>query len=226
MSKFTKFIYAILFIALLLHPHFVPDHIGILPRAYAESIITTFIIIMALLTYYLHNRDVRRKEEELKTSTQKLAESFKYIGTVNLRLPLLKNLTSDLLANSKLSKKEKNKIFQNLLATAIVSIAKVNWGIFRFIDVETYKTVKEFIFTHKDYVVMQTGIGNKELLNAKQQQSAYKTLNDLWIVPTAEQEAIIQGYLVFPKPSEPLEDERWILQAITDQAQLFYKYLY
>lgn len=226
MSKFTKIIYGLLFIALLLHPHFVPDHIGFLPRAYAESIITSFIIALALLMYYLHKRDIRRKDQELKTSSLKLSELFKYIGTVNLRLPLLKNLTSDLLANSKLSKKEKNKILQNLLATAIVSIAKVNWGIFRFIDVESYKTVKEFIFTNKDYVVMQTGIGNKELLNARKQQSAYKTFNDLWIVPTTEQEAIIQGYLLFPKPAEPLEDERWILQAITDQAQLFYKYLY
>ena len=226
MSKFTKFIYVLLFIALVLHPHFVPDHIGILPRAYAESLITGFIMALALLMYYLHKRDLRRKDAELKTSTEKLADSFKYIGLVNRRLPLLKSLTSDLLANSKLSKKEKLKIFQDLLATALVSVAKVNWGLLRFIDTDSGKTVKEFIFTTEEYVVMKNGIGNKELLQSRQQTAAIKTASDLFIIPTTEQEAVIQGHLVFPKPAESLEDERWILQAITDQAQLFFKYLY
>ena len=224
MSKFTKFIYAVLFLILLVHPHMVPDHIGFLPRAYAESLITAFIFGIAFLIYWLHQRDLDKKNEELKNSTEKLSTAFKYIGTANRRLPLLKSLTSDLLASSKLSKKEKHKIFDNLLATALVSIAKVEWGMFRFIDTNSGKTIKEFVFTIKEYVVMKNGIGNKELIQSRHQPTAIKSLTDLLVIPTTEQEAMIQGYLVFPKPDASLEDERWILQAITDQAQLFFKY--
>ncbi len=226
MSRLTKFIYIILFLILLLHPHLLPDHIGFLPKAYAETLITLFIFGIGSLLYLLHKRDLDKKEQELKNSSEKLADAFKYIGTVNRRIPLLKSLTTDLLANSKLSKNEKLKIFQDLLATALVSVAKVNWGLLRFIDTDTGKTVKEFIFTTKNYVVMQNNVGNKELLQSRQQSSAIKTASDLFIIPTTEQDAIIQGHLVFPKPIASLEDERWILQAITDQAQLFFKYLY
>ncbi|MFA5991750.1 MAG: hypothetical protein WC794_05915 [Candidatus Doudnabacteria bacterium] len=226
MSRLTKFIYIILFLILLLHPHLLPDHVGFLPKAYAETIITLFIFGAGFLLYQLHKRDLAKKERELKSSSEKLADAFKYIGTVNRRLPLLKSLTTDLLASSKLSKKEKLKIFQDLLATALVSVAKVNWGLLRFIDTDSGKTVKEFIFTTKEYVVVQNSIGNKELLQSRQQSSSIKSSSNLFIIPTTEQEAIIQGHLVFPKPAESLEDERWVLQAITDQAQLFFKYLY
>lgn len=226
MSKFTKLIYGLLFLILLIHPHFLPDHIGFLPRAYAESLITVLLFGAAFLVYWLHKRDLAKKEAELKDAGEKLLDAFKYIGTVNRRLPLLKSLTTDLLASSKLSKKEKLKIFQDLLATALVSVAKVEWGLLRFIDIESGKTVKEFIFAVKDYVVMKNGIGNKELLQSRRQQAAIKSSEDLFIIPTTEQDAIIQGHLVFPKPDSSLEDERWVLQAITDQAQLFFKYLY
>lgn len=226
MSNLTKFIYALLFLILLIHPHLLPDHIGFLPKAYAETTITLFIFGIGSLLYRLHKRDLAKKERELKSSSEKLADAFKYIGTVNRRLPMLKSLTTDLLANSKLSKKEKLKIFQDLLATALVSVAKVNWGLMRFIDTDSGKTVKEFIFTTQEYVMIKNGIGNKELLQSRQQPVTIKTASDLFIIPTTEQEAVIQGYLVFPKPANSLEDERWILQAITDQAQLFFKYLY
>lgn len=226
MSRFTKLIYIILSLALVIHPHLIPAHIRIIPGAYVQSIVTALILGIAFLVYHLHQRDIKRREQELQNFSKKLSDSFKYIGSVNTRLPLLKNLTSDLLANPKFSKKEKNQVFQNLLATALVSVAKVNWGLFRFVDAEAGKTVKEFIFTNKGYVVMKNGIGNKALLELKKQSALIKSSENLFIIPTIEQEAAIQGYLIFPKPDESLEDKRWILQAITDQAQLFFKYLY
>lgn len=226
MSKFIKLIYIILFLALILHPHFISGHVWIFPKAYAQSLITIFILGIAFLIYFLHQRDIKRKEKELQSVNQELSDKFKYIGDINRQLALLKNFTSDLLSNPKFSKKEKHQIFQELLATALVSVAKVNWGLLRFVNIESGKTVKEFIFTNKEYVVMKNGIGNKELLRLREQPAAIKLLEDLFVIPTTEQQAVIQGYLVFPKPVDPVEDERWILQAITDQAQLFFKYLY
>lgn len=226
MSIFIKIIYTLLFISLLVQPHIIKTHISFLTSAYSQTISTVIIFLIAYFTYTFSRREIRKKEAKLSIMDQKLLDSFKYIGIVNRRLPLLKNLTSNLLEKNKISKQEKKQIFQNLLATAVVSIAKVNWGFIRFIDTTSQKTAKEFIFINKNYIVLQKRIGNRELLDAKKQPTTVKELDNLWIIPTTEREAVIQGYLVFSKPSEPLDDERFIFQAIVDQAQLFYKYLY
>lgn len=65
MSRFTKIIYTILFLTLLLQPHFAP-HIGFVPKPFIESLVTVFILSLAALTYYLHRRLIRKQADRLK----------------------------------------------------------------------------------------------------------------------------------------------------------------
>ncbi len=229
MSKFLKITYFLLFVALVIHPHLVPDHIGILPKAYAESLVTIFIIGAGIAIYYLHHREVKKSRqlgEDLRISQAKLLDSFKYIGSVNTRLPLFKHLSSELLASSKYTKQHKKTIFDHLLATAIVSIAKAKWGLLRFVEVNTQRTVKEFLYTNGDYVLLTQRVGNRELSDVRKQQSNIKLLGEFQIVPTSDEEITVQGFLILPKTEGNLSDEYSFLQAVVDQAQLFYKYLF
>lgn len=226
MAKLIRILYLLPFAILLISPHIMPEHIFSLPRAYAESLATILVFGATFLIYYLHHLALRQKDVELKSASQRLLAAFKYIGTANRRLPLLKNLTSDLLANPKVNKKEKNQIFQSLLATVAMSIANVDWCILRFLDVETNRTVKEHIYTKDELVVIKNGVGNNTLLRSRGQKHMHDPLEGLVIIPTTEEEAIIQGFLILPASHKSVFQERWTLQAITDQAQLFYKYLY
>ena len=229
MSKFIKIIYLLLFVALVIHPHLVPDHIGILPKPYAESLVTLFIVGAGIAIYYLHQREVKRSRklgEDLRISQAKLLDSFKYIGSVNTRLPLFKHLSSELLAGSKYTKQHKKTIFDHLLATAIVSIAKANWGLLRFVEINTQRTVKEFLYTNGDYVLLTQRVGNRDLALSRSQTSNIKSLGEFQIVPTSDEEITVQGFLILPKTESNLSDEYSFLQAVVDQAQLFYKYLF
>src|SRR3989338_4562982 len=134
MTLFTKITYLILFILLILHPHFIQNHIGFFAPAYAQSLTTLVIVGLGYGLYLLHKKDVDRREEEIKISTDKLVEAFKYIGEVNWHLPLLKNLTTDLLHRKWQLSKEKKNIFNELLGLAVISIARAEWGLFRFVD--------------------------------------------------------------------------------------------
>src|SRR3989338_9862424 len=124
MSKITKTIYVILFVALLVMPH-LSDHVKNISRAYVESIVMLVIFGIAYLTYFLSNNELRKHKEQkskiehnLEISEQKLLDSFKYLGTVNRRLTLLKDLSSDFLNKKQFTKKYKKSILNNLLTVA------------------------------------------------------------------------------------------------------------
>ena len=232
MSNFTKIIYFLLFVALILMPHF-SRHIGPISQAYAESVATLVILGIAYFIYYLHKRELAKQkqktqalETDLKISQNKLIESFEYIGKVNRQLPLLKELSSDLLSNIQPTKRYKKTVFESLLATAVVSIAKVDWGAFRFVDVSSHRTVKEFVHAAKDYVLLKHRIGNGDLMHISAGAGKSQTIGDLYIIPASDQVTAVKAYLILPNVDNNLADEYSLLRAITDQAQLFYKYLF
>ena len=227
MTRFSKSVYIALILLLVILPFAITSKVLFIPESHAEAV--TILVILGL-AYLVHLYDIRQKEKEkislekkLNVSIEKLNESFRYIGLVNRRLPLLKNLTTELLSKSS----EKNRIiFEELLAIAIATIAKSDWGMFRFMKVSDQKTVKEFCYTSKNYILLKTKVGNKDLLEMVNGRQNVKEMGDLLILNTSDNKADVQCFLIFPKGENDVKTESSILQAIVDQAQLFYKYLH
>lgn len=228
MTKLFNAIYAFLFVALVAQPHIV-DHVSFVPKAYMESIVTLVIIGLAYGTYHLHHRELMRRELKRKElegalglSEQKLIDALQYIGFANRRLPLLKNLSSDLLARDKFSREDKKTIFHRLLAVAANSIAKVPWGLLRFVDTSSQRTTKEYFYQADIYMTVNPKVSNKELTRT----STANSQHTIYVVPASDREAAVRGFLIVPTPTEDIRNEHSILQVIVDQAQLFYKYLH
>ena len=226
--KLIKTIYGMLFAVLVLHPHFV-DHIGPIARPYAQSIVILFLSGITYAIYRLHQPEIRKNatlQEDLQVSEGKMVEAFAYIGSVNRRLSLFKHLSSDLLAESKFTERSKKTIFDNLLAVAVTSISKVRFGLFRFVDIHTGRTVKEFWNTRNGDTVAIQQVGNRELLVSRRQTANIKRINGYSVIATSDREASVQGFLVLFSQNGDLKDEYLLLQAVADQSQLFYKYLF
>jgi len=232
MNQITKVIYIVLFLALLLHPHLITGHFFSIPLAYAQSIITLVILSLAYMTYILHHKDIRRREiekkalnKELQISDKKLVDVFKYVGTVNHRLPLLKQITTGLMKRSSVNLKDKKKILYDLLNIAVNS-ARSNWGMFRFVETSSQRTVKDIIYTSGQYVLLKTNVSNKHLVAVRHEESPSGRIDDVHAVSCSDSESDICCFLVFPEGKNHLNEVLPLLKNITDQAQLFYKYLY
>lgn len=232
MEKITKTVYILLFLTLLLMPHF-SGHIGAIPRPYVESLVMLFIFGLAyaayrLNTYELHKRNERARtlEDHLEISEKRMIESLQYIGSINRKLPLLKNISSDLLQNNQPTKSGRKSIFAALLSTAIVSIAQARSGIFRFVEVTTGKTRKEFIFALENADSAAPKVGNRELLTHRAVVGALQQVGDYYVISASDKAAPVQGFLILSRVEMVAWVEYPILQAITDQAQLFYKYVF
>src|SRR3989344_390291 len=228
MSKRIKTIYALLFVALVLHPHFV-DHIGPIARPYAQSLVILLLSGIAYAVYRLHQREIQKSrilQEGLRISEEKMVEAFTYLGSVNRRLPLLKQVSTDLLTESKTTKRGKKTVFDNLLAVAVNSIAQSHFGLLRFIEVNTGRTVKEFWHADREDASPLQRVGNRELLALREQAPNRKGTSGFNVVPTSDKEATVQGFLVLPLQNGGLKDQYSFLQALVDQSQLLYKYLF
>src|SRR3989344_5226058 len=232
MSRFTKTIYLLLLILLIAQPHFITGHVFFIPQVFAQSLANVLLIGIAYGVYRMHRKDIERKQREkeqmeqaLELSSSQLSDAYRYIGSINRRLPLLKAVTTGLLAQPKRYKNGKRLIFEELLATAVVSLARAPWGVFRFINTNTGRTEREFIHTAKNYLLLKTTISNKKLLNANEMQWLEK-IDGRYVLPTSDFEAAIRCFFIFSEGENNIENEKSTLQAIVDQAQLFYQYLY
>lgn len=231
MSKITNTIYITLFILLLAMPHF-SEHVGNISRTYVEWIGMLVIFGIAYLTYLFNQRELHKQkrkvyelEQRLQISGEKLLDSFKYIGAVNRKLPLFKNLSSDLLNKERFTRKYKQNILESLLSTAVTSVAKAERGMFRFVEIAKLRTTKEIFISNKYNILSTQRIGNKDLIACLADNNNIKKIGDFYIVPASDRIAPIQNFLIFVRPDTNFEGEYFTLQAITDQAQLFYKYL-
>ena len=233
MSPIAYTIYALLVIALIVQPHIFAGHVFGIQSPYAQSGSTALMIAIAGVVYILHRRDITKRElakakalKELEDSTEKLKDSFEYIARVNRRLPLLKEVTTDLLTASPRTKKDKQKIFEHLLATAVVSLSRAESGRFRFIEMKSGRTVKEFLFPAKKHREPTVPFSNRAILELRTSEESLKRLDDHYVLPTTHRDAPVQCHYIFPTVSHSLEENRPVLQNIIDQSQVVYKYLY
>ena len=218
MSRFTKTIYLLLLILLIAQPHFITGHVFFIPQVFAQSLANVLLIGIAYGVYRMHRKDIERKQREkeqmeqaLELSSSQLSDAYRYIGSINRRLPLLKAVTTGLLAQPKRYKNGKRLIFEELLATAVVSLARAPWGVFRFIDTNTGRTEREFIHTAKNYLLLKTTISNKKLLNMNESQQLEK-IDGLHILSTSDYETAVRCFFVFAEGENDIENEIRVLE--------------
>ncbi len=230
MGTVTKFVYILLAGLLLLEPQIVNDDLFLVSRHYVLTIMNAIILVVAYLLYLVTKRDLARKEREKRVMEMKLTRShgtlndaFAYIGILNRRLPLLKNLTTDVVSRGVATKKERKRIFDELLATAVASIVRTEWGMLRFIRVDKEKTTQEFFFTTHSGS-NQPHISNHELLSLNEDDAPLKYVDSYCCVATSDRTSPVRCFFIFPPYERTDAQDDMVLQSIVDQAQIFSAY--
>lgn len=226
MSKKFTAIYGVLFLALLLQPHIIKGHVARLDAPYIQSLVTAIIIGAAALVYTIHARDVKEKQrlkEEQARAIHHLTDLSAELGLVNRRLPLLHELTTEMLGKARDARKHRQALMEQLLETLVVSLSQSDWGVFRFVDTTEGRTVGEFLFTSTKAPPASI-IGNKALINVSKAESI--GLEEPYrVVATTDKAATVRCHYIMPR-SQLANRHGAFIQNVVDQAQVMYKYLY
>lgn len=217
--RLAPYVYGVLVVGLFFHPHF-SSHVSAQFKPFVEGFTNLIIVGFGVLTYYIYNRE--QKEFE-----QRSLETSVYIGAVNRKLPLLQNITTDLLSNGVTTTKQKNKIFNNLVGLACGTVARNDQGLLRFVEVATGRTVKEFRYSLGDERQGNAfSIGNKELLGCDASPKRYAQVARYLVIAATDRAAAIRAFLVVPNMGKEIPENVSILRAIADQAQVLLVYAY
>jgi len=225
--------YAFLIILLIALPHVISGHVYVFSEENAESLATIAIILTAYIAFRIHKHVLEQSENvqkklshNLKTSTKQLTESYQYIGTINRKLSLLHEVTTNALEHPRVSKRERKELIKDLLNTATHVVAKAEWGRLRVVDTGTQKTDREFTSDSNARGTIKLQISNKALVTHNGHEEKMHTMDNVCVLRSSDTQSVKQCFLLFPKTTHIQNDDLPLLQSITDKIQLFYKYLY
>ncbi len=226
MSRVALFIYPLLLLIVLVQPHVIRGHAFYgFDAAFVQSFVTMIAAGLAGLTYVLQRRETLRREQEKVALQGELLESFRYVATVNHRLPLLQSMTTQLLSDRRQTRQGHREPLRSLLAIAVVSVAKTNWGHLRVVEAATGRTIAEFTHRQRDEELLPSAlIGNKSLLDSATGGGRLAEESNFSLLGSSDRAASVRSFLILPCSRFTPEDQA-ALQSVLDQAQLFFHYL-
>ncbi|MFZ4648819.1 MAG: hypothetical protein ACOYMB_04315 [Patescibacteria group bacterium] len=117
----------------------IPLLISVRFHYWIESLIVFVLFLIIYLTHFLYFKETKQMKRYQGNLEERLLDSFKYIGTVNLQLEeIKKNLFNFKKYPS--NKKEFSKLMVSL-AEKILSIINIDWVIIKIVDLNTGKTI-------------------------------------------------------------------------------------
>ncbi len=176
-----------------------------------------FLVSILILNLYKHESGkqselIKKISNDKKTAEERLIESFKYIGQINVQIQAIKSIfnTTNKYPETKNDFK-KTFIFYGNRTLAIVN---TDWVLFRIIDSNTQKTISEQFETREGCSFNNPHISNKIIIE-KQTLLHYTT-----IISNPQNLSIFCCCIL---PVEKInDDERIFIQAITNEITMLF----
>ncbi len=225
----TFFVLAVMSPSLITH-----DYFGI-PQQHLEELFIFVFGLAGLMTSGLHQRIVeqRTKERDAAQSSAdrakgELIESYKYIGSVNRQIEVLKQFANQ----ASMSLLKDDAYWKDLLlslAANAASSANAECVLIRFVDIDTLRTEREVM--HDLGKKRALRVANKELkrLHDFGSQHAFMRIEDgseILAVPSDRKEGGVKAFLLLATdPSRTSDTEASIVKVFANQAELIYHHL-
>jgi len=217
-------IYLALFCLIIFIPQIInsPVHITkklILEEEISEGLLLIILFLLNILILNLYRNETSKQKEliekinnDKKSVEEKLIDSFKYIGQVNVQIQQIKSIfnSTDKFPETKNDFKKTLYFFSD----RVLGIVNVNWALFRIIDNNTGRTIYEQLETRPGVTIDYPHVSNKMIIEDHACPS-YST------VISSPQNLKIVVCCILPK-DKINKDERSFIQAITNEITMIF----
>lgn len=225
-------VYLVFFVLAVMSPSIVTRaHFG-LDEMHVEELLIFIFGLAGLSTFSFYERlmekRLRERDEALghaERAKAELLESYRYIGSVNRQIELLKSLVN----TTSMSLVDTDAYWKDLLqALAANAAASVNAScvLIRFIDLDKLRTDREVF--HEVTAKKQIHMSNKELRKLHEHGSSHafiRTENgeEILVVPSDRKDANIKAFfLLATDPSLTTSQDVSLAKVFANQAELVY----
>lgn len=166
--KWRKIFFSLLALNFVLSA-FVPfliksDFLGLSEEA-VEVLIIALLLILAYVVNFLYLREVGRLKRYQVNLEDRLQDTFKYIGSVNLQIEEMRQAFANFKKYPE-SKKDIRTVFI-YFSEKILSIVNADWVILRIIDIKTGRTIRDGTFTRNNQKINHFKFDNQEILSGQ-----------------------------------------------------------
>jgi hypothetical protein len=214
-ENFRKFLLVIIgfsSLILLLIPWIIVEDILSLSEEAWESIAILFFLTLIYSAYHLYYKELKRLKSNVGNLEDRLQETFKYIGSVNLQIDEIKKSFTNFKKYPE-NKKEMQEVF-NYFAEKIINIINADWVILKIIDIESGKTIRQNEFKRNKGAKI-TKVENHDILAGRCYLQACS------IVRSGQENLKIKAACILPAKLKNREQELFI-QSIINQIEMMF----
>lgn len=178
-----------------------------------ETIIIIILLIFAYSLSFLYVREVGRLRRYQVNLEDRLQDTFKYIGAVNLQMEEMRQAFSNFKKYPE-SKKDIRTVFV-YFSEKILSMVNAEWVIMRVIDVRSGHTVREDKFSRNNQAILPGKIDNRELLLKKCK------LEGLSVIKSDQENLNIKACCILPVKLSGRDQEFFVKSMINQLEMMF-----
>ena len=166
--KWRNFYFSILFITFIiiaLVPFLVKSEVFGIKESIFEFILISVALSIIYVINYLYFREISRMKKYQVSLEDRLQETFKYIGSINLQMEEMRQAFSNFKKYPE-SKKDIQTVL-NYFSEKILSMVNADWIILRIIDSNTGRTIRDNKLSRNNTNIRYAKFNNRELLEGR-----------------------------------------------------------
>jgi len=221
--RLAERIYLLILVAIFLLIVFTPYMIHAGFTVFEEQLVEVATILLLFATGYavllLYRKEATRNLEKIHRLTKekgalenRLADAFKYIGTVNIQIKEIKSVFSSVRKFPE-NKKDFGYILQ-FLADRTLSMVNTGWVLLRIIDTQSLNSLGEYSETRGNSVLPRHKISNKALVSTEK-------LKGFTVVESGQENFYIKTFCIIPKVKLS-RDNLVFIKAIVNQLEMLF----
>ncbi len=214
-ENFRKFLLVIIgfsSLVLLIIPWIIVEDLFLIPEEAWESITILFFLTLIYAAYHLYFKELKRLKSNIGNLEDRLQETFKYIGSVNLQIDEIKRSFINFKKYPE-NKKEMQEMF-DYFSDKIINIVNADWVVLKIIDIQTGKTIRQNELIRRKPVEI-VKIENHDILAGR----CY--LKNCSIVRSGQENLKIKAACILPIELKNREQELFV-QSIVNQIEMMF----
>ncbi|MEI6835284.1 MAG: hypothetical protein WCK59_00425 [Candidatus Falkowbacteria bacterium] len=180
---------------------------------FSEAGLTAFLIILIALLFRFYLKDIDNYKHQQENLEERLRDTFKYIGSINLQLEEMKKVFSNFNKYPE-NKKDVQALFIHT-AERILGIINADWVLLRIVDINNGGTLYEYFCSRGNKKVERIKLDNRALLDG------VCSFGSCSIVKSNQDNFNIKAYCVLPVESDNSNQE-FLINSIVNQLEMFF----
>lgn len=234
--EWISLVYLLFFVLAVLSPSLARGSFLGIPEEHFEEILIFIFGMAGLITVSLFERIMERRLKERdeavsqsERAVKELLESYKYIGSVNRQIDVLKSLVNQTSLSLVGSEAYEKDLMKALVSNASASV-NAKGAMIRFMELERLRTEREYY--HENLRGKALKVANKELRNLHQFGSTHAFMRtedgrEVLAIPSDRKDSSVKAYLLLAVDVSKISDvEISLLKVFANQAELVYHQLF